>query len=518
MTRQPKNSEASPFLTLQLSQSEQSLYRGLYESLREAILTKRIAANAKLPSTRALSAQLGVSRTTVVNAYEQLLAEGYITGKIGAGTFVAAALPEDSLETRKNGVWQVNNVPHAEQPRHDELSAHGKRLLAARAAQMQIPPSSVQKTTLKAFRHGLPALDQFPYEVWARLVARRWRKPTRELLSYGSSAGYSPLRWVIAAYLKAARAVNCEPEQVIIVAGAQQAIDLTMRVLLDANDCVWLEDPCYRGAKNAFAAAGARIVGVPIDAQGFDLNKAIKSSVQAKLVYVTPSHQFPLGVTMSLNRRLELLEWAKQNRAWIVEDDYDSEYRYAGRPLAALQGLDRAGRTIYMGTFSKTVFPALRLGCLVVPPDLVDVFAAARRFADFHSPAIDQAVLTDFIHEGHFAKHVRRMRSLYKERQEILVLEAQRELKGLLNVSPSPAGMHLVGWLPDKVCDKTAAMKAAERGVQVAPLSAYRVNEQCNHGLLLGYAHVNETEIKSGVRHLAAALSASIINDGEVKL
>ncbi len=254
--------------------------------------------------------------------------------------------------------------------------------------------------------------------------------------------------------------MRCEASQVIVVNGAQQAVDLAARVLLDPGDTAWVEDPGYQGARGALIAAGIRLAPVPVDAEGLDVRRGARAAPGARLVYVTPSHQYPLGVTMSLNRRLALLEWASASGAWILEDDYDSEYRYAGRPLAALQGLDTAGRVIYVGTFSKVLFPALRLGYLVVPPELVDAFVAARALADRHSPSVTQAALADFIDGGHFARHVRRTRALYAERQAALVRAAQRTLGGLLEVAPAEAGMHLMGWLPVGVDDRVAARAA----------------------------------------------------------
>lgn len=360
--------------------------------------------------------------------------------------------------------------------------------------------------TFQAFGNGLPAVAEFPFEIWSRLSARRLRRPPRELLGYGDPAGYRPLRESIAAYLKSARAVRCETDQVIVVDGAQQALDLVARVLLDRGDAAWVENPCYLGTRGAFLSAGAKLVPVPVDDEGFNLSAALKRNKRARLVYITPSHQFPLGMTMSLSRRLALLEWANRSGAWIIEDDYNSEYRYSGRPLASLQGLDRTGRVIYIGTFSKTIFPSLRLGCMVVPQNLVDVFAGARALTDRHSSTIDQAVLTDFINEGHFARHIRRMRVLYEERQKVLVTAAERELSGLLDVSPAAAGMHLVGWLPEGVSDKAAAESAARHRVKTAPLSAYSLEPLSRGGLVLGYTSLNARQIRDGVLRLAKAL------------
>jgi GntR family transcriptional regulator/MocR family aminotransferase len=303
--------------------------------------------------------------------------------------------------------------------------------------------------------------------------------------------------------------VRCEASQVIVVTGAQQAVDLAARILLDPGDTAWVEDPGYQGARGALIAAGIRLAPVPVDAEGLDVRRGARSAPGARLVYVTPSHQYPLGVTMSLNRRLALLEWASASGAWILEDDYDSEYRYAGRPLAALQGLDTAGRVIYAGTFSKVLFPALRLGYLVVPPELVDAFIAARALADRHSPSVTQAALADFIDGGHFARHVRRTRALYAERQAALVHAARRTLGGLLEVAPAEAGMHLMGWLRAGVDDRAAARAALTRAVDVPPLSAYRARPtrpSDRGGLMLGYAAYAPREIDEACGRLALAL------------
>jgi GntR family transcriptional regulator/MocR family aminotransferase len=314
------------------------------------------------------------------------------------------------------------------------------------------------------------------------------------------------LREAIAAYLSTGRGVRCTAEQVIVVAGSQQGLDLAARVLLDQDDPVWIEDPCYPGAYGGLLGAGASIVPVPLDGEGLDVAAGMSRCPQARLVFVTPSHQFPLGVTMSLKRRLELLEWAYRVNAWILEDDYDSEYRYTGRPLAALQGLDRENRVIYLGTFSKIMFPALRLAYLVVPSDLVEAFYAARLFTTMLPPLLEQAALAEFIAGGHFARHIRRMRALYAERQAALVEAARRELAGLLDVQPAEAGMHLVGWLPDDVNDRIASQRATEYSVDAFPLSTCCLEATRRGALLLGYTAVNDQEIKRGVSRLARAL------------
>jgi GntR family transcriptional regulator/MocR family aminotransferase len=326
-------------------------------------------------------------------------------------------------------------------------------------------------------------------------------------LSYGDPAGYRPLREAIAEYVIAARGVRCSAEQVIVVAGSQQGLDLAARVLLDVGDTAWLEDPGYIGARGALKSAGADVVPVPVDSEGLNVAEAVSRYPLARLVYITPSHQYPLGVTMSLPRRLALLEWAQRAGAWVLEDDYDSEYRYTGRPLPALQGLDTENRTVYLGTLSKTLFPSLRLGYLVVPPDLVDTFIAAKALADRHAPSVEQAVLTDFITQGHFARHIRRTRVLYAQRQAALVDAATRELTGLLEISPAEAGMHLVGYVPEGVDDQAVSQQAAAHKVEAPALSSYALMPLRRGGLLLGYAAVDERVIREGVRRLAAALA-----------
>ncbi len=306
------------------------------------------------------------------------------------------------------------------------------------------------------------------------------------------------------------RAVKCTADQVIVVNGSQQALDLTARVVLSPGDNVWIEDPGYLGARYALQSNNARLIPVRPDADGFDLNAALAKQVDAKLAYVTPSAQYPLGMPMSLPRRLALLQWAKQHAGWIIEDDYSSEYRYTGRPLASLQGLDTAGRVIYVGTFSKVLFPALRLGYMVVPPTMTESFVRTRFSLDIQSAVFDQAVLTDFIQAGHFARHIRRMRKLYAERQACLIDAAQRHLTGLLDIQPAQGGMHVIGWLPPGVDDREAARRAREHDVIVIPLSNLCLEPYGRSALLLGYAGVNEREIQAGVKRLAAALETLI--------
>ena len=365
------------------------LHRQVYHDVREAILARRFTSGMRLPSSRELAAELGVSRNTIVSAFEQLLAEGYVEARTGAGTHVAFALPAELL----GGTPPPLEPPSNGIPRAAALSRRGT--LLARTP-MSCSPGEDKP---RAFQVGMPAVDAFPFRTWRQLMSRRWRQLPRSLLCYGDPAGYAPLREAVADYLRASRAVRCRTEQVIIVAGSQQALELCATVLLDPGDAAWIENPGYPGARGALLGGGARLVPVPVDEEGIDVAAGTAACPDARLAYVTPSHQYPLGVVMSLSRRLALLKWAEQAGAWVVEDDYDSEFRYRARPLAALQGLDRHGRVIYVGTFSKVLFPSLRLGYLVVPPDLVEPFVAASVHAAHHAPTFSQCVLGG-LHRG----------------------------------------------------------------------------------------------------------------------
>jgi GntR family transcriptional regulator/MocR family aminotransferase len=318
--------------------------------------------------------------------------------------------------------------------------------------------------------------------------------------------GYRPLREAVADYLNTSRGVHCSPEQVLIISGVQEALDRAAHLLLDPGEPVWMEDPGYPGAAVVFRSVGAKICAVPVDAEGLDLEQGRRRWGRARLVYVTPAHQYPLGVTMSLRRRLELLEWARRAGTCVFEDDYDSEYRYSGRPVPALQGLDRAGVVLFAGSFSAVLFPSLRLGYLVVPSDLVDTFAAAESVSTHHPPLMEQAVLCDFIREGHFARHVRRMRELYAERRAVLLDCARRRLAGMLEIPGVDAGMQTVGWLRRGINAERVAPAAARLGVEVVPLSRYALGRRRMNGVILGFAAVEPREIRRGVEQLALVL------------
>ncbi|GHO78196.1 GntR family transcriptional regulator [Ktedonobacter sp. SOSP1-85] len=433
-----------------------------------------------------------------ITAFEQLVTEGYLEARVGAGTFVASTLPEEMLQVH------AQQAPLQERKKLPRLSQRVQQVMHSPL----LPP--VQALSARAFQPGLPALDAFPFDVWSRLAARRYHHPPLELLTYGDPAGYRPLRNALAQYLTASRAVSCQPEQVLIVSGAQQAIDLTARILLDEEDMVWVEDPGYPRARANLLGAGARVISIPLDQEGLNVEAGKRLCERAHLAYVTPSHQYPLGVTMSLARRFALLDWAQRVGAWILEDDYDSEFRYCGRPLASLQGLDTHGRVIYMGSFSKVLFPALRLGYIVLPLELVEPFLAMRALLGHSSPTLEQAIVTDFIMEGHFLRHIRRMRTLYAHRQQILIEAIRQELPGVIELAEHEAGMYLIGWLPQGLDDRLVSQLAARQGVDVRALSACNKQELKRPGLLLGYAGVNEQEIREGIKHLSRVVEAIV--------
>ena len=475
------------------------LHRQLYDQMRGLILEGRLKAGARLPSSRTLSQELDVSRNTITTAFDQLFAEGYLVGRIGAGSFVSDELPEEALTAR-----QGTPVPGAPMmPRRQALSTRGARLATLRG-----PLRATRRTP--AFPIGLPDLDGFPFDVWSRLMTKAWRRPPRELLAHAEPAGYLPLRRAIVGYLTTARGVRCTAEQVIIVAGVQQAIALACHVLLDEGDVALMEEPGYPGVRGALLGAGVRTETGPVDEEGFDIDAGGAAAPGARLVCVAPSHQYPLGITMTLARRLKLLDWAQRADGWVLEDDYDSEYRYAGRPLSALQGLDRDGRVVYAGSFSKVMFPSLRIGYLVVPADLAEPFRLARAALDDHPPTVAQPALAAFIEEGHFAAHLRRMRRLYAERRAALAEALTARLGGGVVIAPSEAGMHLLARLgPDLATgrrDREVQDRAAEHGVTVSALSTYYAGPTEDRGLLLGFSAVPTERMDEGIARLGRAL------------
>ena len=468
----------------------------IYESVRSAILGGVLTPGARLPSSRELADDLGVSRLTAVLAFEQLAAEGYITSRVGAGTYVNRELPDTAAH--------VPSGERAATAQHPQLSQRGIRLSQTPRVVRKIagPP--------RAFRIGTPALDRFPVALWHRLVNRHARRLTVPQLDYGDAAGLPALREAIAAHVSRARGTSCTADQIIVVAGAQQGLGMIARLLLDPGDVAWVEEPCYPGAWAALTAAGARIEPVPVDAQGLVVDHIGAKRNIARFVYTTPSHQFPLGVPMSLPRRLALLRWAREAGAWVIEDDYDSEFRYGSRAIPCLHGLDADGRVIYVGSFSKTLFPGLRLAYVIVPPDLHLPMVKARLASDIHPQSFLQGVVADFIGEGHFERHVRRMNMEYRSRLQALEEAMRRYCQGALELRPVTTGLHAVAdvLMAD---DATVAREAFERGIETMPLSAYysKRTESSVNGLLLGFGSVPPRVVTESVKRLAAAVEAA---------
>jgi GntR family transcriptional regulator/MocR family aminotransferase len=476
-------------------QARMPLYRQIYGGLRTAIVDRLLRPGQRLPSTRALAVELGVSRIPVLEAFEQLLAEGYCESRVGCGTFVAAALPGERAASARGERALALSGP--------ALVAHG---MAPGSAAAAAPPREPWLRGAGAFRMNHPAVERFPVPIWARLVAKHARNPGE--MQYGTALGLPELREAVAEYLRTARAVRCEAEQIMITSGSQQAIAIAARVLLDPGSPVWVEEPGYGGAHEPLLRAGARLVPVPVDREGLDVAAGIAREPRARAAYLTPSHQYPLGATMTASRRLQALAWAQSSGAWILEDDYDSEYRYANQPIAALQGLDRDARVAYIGTFSKVLFPALRVGYLAIPADLTGRFAAVRAAMDICPPGLVQAALAELLGEGHFARHVRKMRALYAERRTVLVAALQKELGDRLEILGEQAGMHLVGAFQDAVDDRLLAETAARQGLWAMPLSSCYLGPPARRGVVLGYGDTETRLIPAGVRHLRAVLES----------
>jgi GntR family transcriptional regulator/MocR family aminotransferase len=464
------------------------LFRQIYAQLRAAILAQDLRPGTKLPSTRQLASQLSVSRSAVVSAYEQLLAEGYATGKIGSGSYVSSDLPEP-----------VEGRGPKRSPRRAPIPAVLAQDFVDVTAQDEERPFNLGRTLVDARTTAL----------WRKSSARVFRALGHDHFGYSDPRGLPNLRNAICDYLRAARAVRCEPEQIVVTAGTQHAIDLIIRVLqqgeLQSRLQAWVEDPGYSLTRQALIAAGVKTFSVPVDAQGIDVAAGIKSAPKARAVFVTPSHQFPTGVVLAMARRLELLAWARETGAWIVEDDYASEFRYAGRALASLQGLDDNERVIYVGTFNKALFPGLRLGYAVVPPALAKAFVTARYLVDRQPSSLAQAVVADFIEEGHFAAHLRRMRLQYRDQRDVLVAALRQRLGSELTVDPPDQGMHLVAFLKRGLKDTAIERAARERGVIVRAMSRLYVAAPPRSALVMGFSGYPRRLIPPAVAQLAGA-------------
>lgn len=462
----------------------------LRAALRTEILEGRLRPGARLPATRDLARQYRVARGTIVAVFEQLAAEGFLASTIGSGTRVSGELP---LRQRRTADGAVRHPAPRRPARRVAEFGKGVRLFSGYST----GPS-------RAFRAHVPALDLFPAATWARLTARRLRGVTESQLLGCDPLGYGPLREAIADHLATSRGVRCEPDQVAIVSGVQDALDLAGRLFLDRGDGVVMEDPGYPGAVRVFEALGARIWDTPVDAEGMVVPGA--RAAGARLAYVTPGHQFPLGVAMSLARRLALLAWARAEGAMIFEDDYDGEYRYTARPVPALQGLDRDGLVLFAGSFSKVLFPSLRLGYLVLPPDLIDRVAATISITSRHAALLEQVVLADFIADGHYARHLRRMRDVYAGRLATMREAADPRWEGRLTLTGLDAGLQITGELAPGLSERAITVAAAARGVEVIPLGRYTRGRATRLGLQLGFGAVAEKELRRGVEQLGVVL------------
>jgi GntR family transcriptional regulator/MocR family aminotransferase len=473
----------------QLSRGDDApLFRQIYRQLRSAILSQDLRPGTKLPSTRQLAAQLKVSRSAVVSAYEQLLAEGYASGKVGSGSYVSSDLPE---------------------PVEGSSPKRGKRSAVVLRAEAPLSKDVVDVTAQdeeRPFNLGRTLVDARTTALWRKSSARVFRLLGHDHFGYSDPRGLPILCKAICEYLRASRAVRCEPEQIVVTAGTQHAIDLVIRVLHQGDLQAWIEDPGYALTRHALAAARVKTRAIPVDAGGIDVAAGIKSAPKARVAFITPSHQFPTGVVLSMARRLELLNWAREAKAWIVEDDYASEFRYGGRALASLQGLDGSERVIYVGTLNKALFPGLRLGYAVVPLALLKSFITARYLTDRQPSSLAQAVVADFIEEGHFAAHLRRMRLQYKDQRDALVAALRDRLENDITVDPPDQGMHLVAYLRRSLKDVAIERAARERGVIVRAMSRLYVDASPRSALLMGFSGYPRQMMAPAVERLVKAM------------
>jgi len=471
------------------------LYRQLYLQVRKQILSGRLPGGTRLPSTRTLCKELGLSRITLLNAFDQLTAEGFLASRTGAGTYVGS-------EWEGRGAADAPRKP----PRLSSLSQAVHSLRAEHFSGVSYSAWAPECPT--SFLPSHPAYDAFPMLAWKRLMNRHLRKPGKDVLGYGELKGLQRLREAIVEYVFDARGIECGVDQVVITSGAQQAFNLLGMLLLNPGDSVWMEDPGHIAARIAFQAQGCELVPLRIDEEGLDVQQGLRDCPDARLVFTTPSRQHPLGTTMSYARRQALIDWAGRSQGWIVEDDCDSEFRYVGRTLPALYALDSWERVIYVGTFSKVLYPSLRLGYVILPEALVEPFCAIRAVMDRSPSTLHQATTADFMRDGHFLGHIRRMRSLYQARQASLLGALQRELSGFLSVTPAEAGLHMIGWLPEGSDDAAVARGLAEHQIYTYALHDYCIRHYLPPGLLLGFAAVPEEQAGRRVLEFVQALKA----------
>ncbi len=477
--------------------SAQPISTQLCIALREMILTGGFAAGDRLPATRTLARDLGLSRTTIIEVFSRLEAEGLIDSRIGSGAFVSAAVGANRARPAKPGKPDQASAP----PRLSNVMAQAVDRFNERRRLPHVP---------RAFTTALPAFDVFPMAQWARLSAKFLRAGRNEVMGYGDPYGLPQLRRAVASHLRANRGVTCDPEQIFIVGGAQQAFHLIGSMLLNPGDKVWFENPGAIGASNSLIASGAELVPVPVDDDGLRVDEGLRLAPRFRLAFVTPSHQQPLGSIMSLERRLALLAAAGQAGAWVVEDDYDGEFFFGGRPPPTLKSADTTGLVIYVGTFSKSLFPALRLGYVLAPPGLVETFRTIMSRFVQGVPSHTQGVVASFIDEGHFAAHVRRMRHIYQERHAALIDAASRQLTGLLDVIPAHSGLHTVGYLRPGLNELQVSLDAEQQGLTVSPIGRFAIKPVALNGLVLGFGSVPPPAVEAGVGVLAQLLETRL--------
>jgi GntR family transcriptional regulator / MocR family aminotransferase len=464
------------------------LHHQICEGFRAAILRGDLRPGQQVPSTRHLAEDLEVSRFPVLGAYERLLSEGYFESRVGSGTFVSASLPGKLQQARRS-----------------RTTTGGSRCLSRRSSLLPRFEPVPWRYGSGPFGVHQPALDQFPFAAWSKLLAEHGRRPRLRAIHDNDPMGLDRFRDAICSYLHTARAVECDPSQIMIVSGSQQALEITARVLLDPGDPVWIEEPGYPLAQSVLLGAGCRIVPVPVDDEGINVSAGMNLLPKARAAFVTPSHQYPLGVTMSASRRLHLLDWARDNGAWVVEDDYDSAYRYDTTSVSSLQGIDSDARVIYIGTFSRVIFPSVRVSYIVIPPDLMERFMAVRFSLGICPSCLFQEVLTDFIRAGQFARHIRRMRALYKERRTALVESVQNTCSDILEIHGAGAGMHLTVTLPSGFNDIEIASQGVKYGLCLWPLSPCYLNKP-RHGFMLGFAATPADQMAGAVHQLSRLL------------
>lgn len=462
------------------------LYMQLYQQIKELIASKQLRPGNRIPSSRVLAAELNVSRVIVSQCFEYLIIEGYLEGKTGSGTFVAQVQPEQLLQVNTSS---ANNPPALKTTPPPAEKKSGSRIIA------------------QPFQIGMPSLDRFPYHTWQKIGNHVLRDLKKYHLGYEDTLGLWELRKEIAVYLRLARGVTCEAAQVMVVTGSQQGLNLVVQALLQPRDKAWMEDPGYHGARLAFKHAHITACPVPVQEDGLDVSYAMEHYPDAKLAYVTPSHQFPTGYTLSAEKKKLLLEWAATNNSWILEDDYDSEYRYEGMPLPCLQGADNAGRVIYAGTFSKVLFPGLRLAYLVLPSaELVSKFKKIKENTDRQSPAMEQYLLYHFMEGGHFLRHIRKMRLLYAERQQLLIQLVLTKLSDYLEVHNTPSGMHLLCWLKEGIDITKLKQEIKSQALSVSFVENFTTTHHLPPAILLGFTAYSGYKLKTGIEKLATCL------------